>query len=152
MFLHSRLLGVGYSQFTEHHYLTAHNAYILSAGELGLPGMWLFIILMLLAIKIPIAALQHPAHDAEGQQAKSLAMAMLATFGGTAVGIFMLSWTYHYVLWIHFGLSGALYATIKARDPSFEVRLTRRDMAIAFGLCVAIIVGLAVQAKRKGAW
>jgi hypothetical protein len=79
-------------------------------------------------------------------------MAMLATFGGTTVGIFLLSWTYHYVLWIHFGLSGALYATIKARDPSFEVRVTRRDMAIALGIGIAIIVGLTIQAKRKGVW
>ena len=30
--------GVGYTQYTEFHFLTAHNAYVLAAGELGLPG------------------------------------------------------------------------------------------------------------------
>lgn len=152
MLLHSRLLGVGYSQFTEHHYLTAHNAYILSAGELGLPGMCMFITLMMTAIKIPVAVLRHPAYDAEGAKAKSLAMALLATFGGTTVGIFLLSWTYHYVLWIHFGLTGALYSTVKARDPSFDVRITRRDVALALALGMVMIVGLTIHTKRKGVW
>jgi hypothetical protein len=152
MFLGHRFTGVGYSQFVEHHYRTAHNAYILALGELGLQGMWLFIILMLAAMKIPLAVLRHPAHDEEGRNAQSLAMAMLAAFCGATVGIFFLSWTYHFVLWIHFGLSGALYATIKARDPSFEVRITGRDLAMAFGIAVAIIIGLFIQTKRKGMW
>lgn len=152
MLLHSRLLGVGYGQFTEHHYLTAHNAYILSAAELGLPGMCMFIVLMMTAIKIPVAVLRHPSYSAEVGKAKSLAMALLATFGGTTIGIFLLSWTYHYVLWIHFGLTGALYSTVKAQDPSFDVRITRRDVALALALGLVMIVGLTIHTKRKGAW
>jgi hypothetical protein len=152
MFFSYPFTGVGYGQFTNHHGLTAHNAYILALGDLGLLGMWLFITLLITSIKIPVTVLSHPAYDAEGQSTKALAMAMLATFGGASIGIFFLSWTYHYVLWIHFGLSGGLYATIKARDPSFEVRTTRRDILLALGLALAILIGLFVQTKRKHAW
>jgi hypothetical protein len=152
MFLSYPITGVGYGQFTEHHGHTAHNAYILALGELGLPGMWLFITMLIASIKIPVAVLGHPTYDDEGQSAKSLAMAMLAAFGGAVCGIFFLSWSYHPVLWIHLGLSGALYATIKARDPSFEVRTTWRDVLLALGIALAILVGLVFETKRKGAW
>jgi hypothetical protein len=114
--------------------------------------MWLFITLLIASIKIPVAVLGHPTHDDEGQSAKSLAMALLAAFGGAVCGAFFLSWTYHNVLWIHLGLSGALYATIKARDPSFEVRVTRRDMLLGLGIALAILAGLVFETKRKGAW
>ena len=36
------VLGVGLGQFVEHHYMTAHNSYLLAVAELGLPGMLLF--------------------------------------------------------------------------------------------------------------
>jgi O-Antigen ligase len=152
MFLQYPVTGVGMTQFTDHHNLTAHNAYILSVGELGLPGMWLFITLLMTSIRIPIAVLQHPLVDAEVAKVQSLAMAMLATFGGALIGIFFLSWTYHYVLWIHFGLAGSLYLVIKAKDPTFEVPVTRRHVGMALGICVLILVALTIHTKRKHAW
>jgi hypothetical protein len=152
MFLAYPITGVGLGQFTEHHHLTAHNAYILAGAELGLPGMWMFMTLLLTSIRIPIAVLRHPLFDHEVQKVKSLAMAMLATFGGAMIGIFFLSWTYHYVLWIHFGLSGSLYSVIKAKDPNFEVPITRRDVGMALGLCVLLIVAATIYTKRQGAW
>jgi len=54
----SPLFGVGSGQFTEHHYLTAHNSYILSAAELGLPGMLLWTSIMYLSLKIPLQAIR----------------------------------------------------------------------------------------------
>ena len=42
MLMAEPIRGIGYSQYTEHHGQTAHNAYVLAAGELGLLGMWLF--------------------------------------------------------------------------------------------------------------
>jgi hypothetical protein len=63
-----------------------------------------------------------------------------------------ISWTSHHVLWIHFGLTGALYSTVKAQDPSFDVRITRRDVALALALGLVMIVGRTIHTQRKGAW
>jgi len=153
MMLRYPIMGVGYGQFTQHHNITAHNAYILSAGELGFGGMCLFVTLLVISIKIPVAVLQHDfAEDPEVAKVKSLAMAMLTAFAGACLGIFFLSWTDHYVLWIHLGLSGALYSVARAKDPNFDVKLTRRDVAIAVAICVMMLIALFLQTKRKGAW
>ena len=39
MFRGNPVFGVGARQFAEHHYLTAHNSYVLSFAELGFPGL-----------------------------------------------------------------------------------------------------------------
>src|SRR5215475_13606848 len=48
MFKSNPLFGVGARQFGEHHYLTAHNSYVLSFAELGFPGFVLFIAIIYL--------------------------------------------------------------------------------------------------------
>ncbi|HKY39144.1 MAG TPA: O-antigen ligase domain-containing protein, partial [Polyangiaceae bacterium] len=65
------------------------------------------------------------------------------------IGIFFLSFTYHYVLWIYLGLSGALYSAVRRHDPSFRVRLDWRDYAIVSGACLAIIAVVYVYARYK---
>ena len=70
---------------------------------------------------------------------RAWSMAMLAAFVGLAVGLFFLSFTYHYVLWIYVGLSGALYSAVRRHDPSFRVRLGWRDLALVAAGCLAII-------------
>jgi hypothetical protein len=140
------LLGVGLGQFGEYHYMTAHNSYLLALAELGLPGMLLFGIVLYLSCKIPIAVLRHlSASDSDDVRAgaplaRAWAMALLAAFAGLAVGIFFLSFTYHYVLWIYLGLSGALYSAVRRHDPSFRVRFGGRDLALVASANFAIVV------------
>jgi hypothetical protein len=145
--------GVGYSLFTEHHFLTAHNAYILAVGELGLPGMWLFGILMYLAVKIPVTVLQFemvPSKDTT--VIKALAMAMLAAILGGAVGIYFLSWTYHYVLWIHLGMVGSLYSCVKRLYPDYKCELPWKEARNVFWGYIAWLVVWTIYIKFKGAW
>jgi hypothetical protein len=153
MLLSYPITGVGCAQFTDHHYLTAHNAYILAAGELGVVGMSLFAFIVYLSLKIPIAVLRlDMGADVDASSTKALAMAMLAALGGGAVGIFFLSWTYHYVLWIHFGLSGALYSMVRTRYPSFACRLTFTE---AWRLVLGYVVFLVLWTwyiRYRGAW
>jgi hypothetical protein len=136
------LTGVGYLQFTEYHNLTAHNAYILAAGELGLPGMFFFAFVLYLAIKIPVYIIRFEMPDNKDTRTiKALAMAILAAFIGCEIGIFFLSWTYHYVLWIHFGLVTSLYCVVKRMYPTFQCDLTWKEArALMIGYVVFIVV------------
>lgn len=150
------LLGVGLGQFGEYHYLTAHNSYLLPLAELGLPGMLLFSIIVYLSSKIPIMALRRVASARfvrgalNGERAVTpLAMALVAAFAGLLVGMFFLSFTYHYVLWIYVGLSGALYSAVRTHDPSFRVRFGRRDALLVATADVAIIVLVLLYTRVK---
>ncbi len=42
MLIDDPFFGVGYGLFTDHHYLTAHNSYILVLAEMGIPGYFLW--------------------------------------------------------------------------------------------------------------
>ena len=140
------LLGVGLGRFGEYHYMTAHNSYLLALAELGFPGMLLFVLLLYTSGKVPLAVLSHGSAAATSSELRggaslmrAWAMGLLAAFVGLAVGIFFLSFTYHYVLWIYLGLSGALYSAVRRHDPTFRVRLTTRDYAIVTAGCLGII-------------
>jgi hypothetical protein len=149
------LLGVGLGQFTEHHYMTAHNSYLLALAELGLPGMMMFGAILYLSAKIPVAALaeMRRAQAAEvlagAQLTRAWAVALLAACIGLGVGIFFLSFTYHYVLWIYLGLSGALYSAIRRHVPTFRVRLTGLDLAVIAGASAVIIVAVFFYTRWK---
>jgi hypothetical protein len=52
------LLGVGLGQFGEYNDLTAHNSYLLTLSELGIPGMILFSIVVYISAKIPFVVLR----------------------------------------------------------------------------------------------
>jgi O-antigen ligase len=141
------LLGVGLGQFGEYHYKTAHNSYLLALAELGLPGMLLFGGIVYLSVKIPLAATRHfasartDAASSGARLAQAWAMGLLAAFAGLAVGIFFLSFTYHYVLWIYLGLSGAFYSALRRHDPSFRVAFRARDFVAVVVINLAVIVG-----------
>jgi O-antigen ligase len=140
------VLGVGLGQFTEWSYMTAHNSYLLALAELGFPGMVLFTSIVYLSAKIPLVAYRTFTPEGnvlftEGAPlTRPWAMAMTAAFAGLALGIFFLSFTYHYVLWIYIGLSGAFYSAIHAHHPSFRVRFNARDLAFVVAIDIAIIV------------
>jgi hypothetical protein len=146
--------GVGYSLYTENHFLTAHNAYVLACGELGLFGMWLFGMLAFLSIKVPLAVIQFPMDEDHPDTAplKTLGMAMLAAMIGLCVGIFFLSWCYHYVLWMHWAMCGSLYCCVKRLYPHFEVKVSGRDKGLVFAGYILFLIFWAYYIRSKGAW
>jgi hypothetical protein len=139
------LLGVGLGRFGHFHYMTAHNSYLLALAELGVPGMLLFMAILYISAKIPIEVLRRYPQGARDERAEGArvarpwAIALLAAFAGLAVGIFFLSFTYHYVLWIYLGLSGALYSAVRAHDSTFRVRFGPTDAAAVLGGCAGVI-------------
>jgi O-antigen ligase len=144
------IVGVGLRQFGEYNELTAHNSYLLTLSELGVPGMILFSIIVYLSAKIPIVVMREVKRTSlpEGApQAQPWATAMMAAFAGLGVGIFFLSFAYHYVLWIYIGLSGALYMSVRTHLPNFRIRFGWRDMALVAALDTAVVVGTYLQTK-----
>lgn len=146
--------GAGYTQFTQHHPLTAHNAYLLSAGELGWPGLISFGTILYLCVKTTVSVLRYDfaGDDVEGGKIKSLAMAMLAVFSGICIGIFFLSWTYHFILWIHLGLAGSLYAVMRNNYPAFRVEISFKEIAAIIVGFICVFSALAFHIFRKGLW
>jgi hypothetical protein len=148
LFRESPLIGVGIDMFVEYHFLTAHNSYLLAAAETGIVGFFLWSIMLLLSVKIPIMVLLRARlgtvprpGGAVAPVAKTYALAMLAAMIGMTVGIFFLSFTYHATLWIFFGLSGALYSCVKTHDPTFTVRVRVVEM-LAVLIVDVMLIGL----------
>jgi O-antigen ligase len=155
MFRAHPLLGVGLGQFTEHHYMTAHNSYLLALAELGFPGMVLFVAILYCSARIPLQALgqlrhpQQPAWLAGAPLIRAWSVGLAAAFIGLAVGIFFLSFTYHYVLWIYVGLAGALYSAIRQHDPTFRVRLSWLELGGITTTCALIVVAVFLYTRWK---
>ena len=85
-------------------------------------------------------------------RSKTLGMAMLAAMIGLSIGVFFLSWCYHYVLWMHWAMCGALYCTVKRIYPDFQVTVTRREKGLVFAGYVVFLVVWTYYIRSKGAW
>lgn len=147
------LLGVGLGQFGEYNDLTAHNSYLLALSELGVPGMVLFTIIVYVSMKVPLRVLRVVTQASSGPAlagvpvARPWATALVAAFAGLGIGIFFLSFTYHYVLWIYVGLSGALFSAVRAHLPSFRVRFDWRDLALVGAIDALVVIVTFVETK-----
>lgn len=148
MFWHQPLFGVGFAQFTEHHYLTAHNSYVLAAAELGLPGMWLWSAVVYLSVKIPVRILRTPDLKVP-PVARSWALAFIASMIGMCVGVFFLSYCYKEFLWIYIGFSAALYQSVRRHAPDFTVKLTARDAVLILAVDVMLILTMTGYTRWK---
>src|SRR5262249_32482350 len=101
------------------------------------------------SIKIPVLALGRYRDRPEAKVALAWSMSLLATFAGLVIGIFFLSFTYHHILWIYLGLSGALYSCIRTHDRTFTVEITFWEYVSIFVAMVGFIAFLFVYTKLK---
>jgi len=145
MFIAHPIFGVGHGRFTEHHYLTAHNTYLLSLAEMGPLGLFLFIGLIYSAARVPYAALGRYTSDDDPRRA--WAIALLAAMSGLAVGIFFLSFSSNHVLWLFVGLVGAYYTVLRNADEGFRLTWRMRDTTAVGAL--ALVVSVAVYAYTR---
>lgn len=135
MFHGSPIFGVGAGQFVEHHYLTAHNSFVLTFAELGFPGFVLFVAMIWISMKSVIHGLIALRDKPGAEVARVWGMALLGSMIGTIFSISTLSFAYKAVLWILFGLVGAWTSCIRIHDPTFRVRLSLRDLVIIIIAC-----------------
>jgi putative inorganic carbon (hco3(-)) transporter len=91
------LFGVGYGQFTEHHYLTAHNSFVLCFSELGLVGYfcWMGLVVCAFQAVFRVAKFAPP----ESPERK-LAVVLRASLVGFFVCAYFLSRTYQPALYV----------------------------------------------------
>jgi hypothetical protein len=151
MWHHSPVFGVGARQFTAHNYLTAHNSFVLMIGELGIVGLFLFSAIIYLCIKTLVIGLRMLDGEPGTRAAQIWGMAMLAAMAGIVFQINTLSFAYHMLLWLFFGLCGAWYSAVKHHKPEFEVKLTFVDLIIlAVGTILYATVALPLFLKAKG--
>ena len=151
MFKASPIFGVGARLFNEHHFLTAHNSFVLTLAELGLVGMMLFVTVVYLSFKTLIVGLAATANRTGAAAVQVWGMALLGSLGGILFQINTLSFAYHSVLWIFFGLIGAWYSSIKHHDPEFEVKFGWKDAGgIVVGCLAYVFVVLPLFLKYKG--
>ncbi len=151
MFKRSPLFGVGMRQFVEHHFLTAHNSFVLTLAELGFVGMVLFTSVLYLSFKTLIAGMVSLARVPEARVAQVWGMALLGSMCGILFQSNTLSFAYHSVLWIFLGLIGAWYSAIRHHRPEFRIRMTLLDFGIVVGACFAYaFVLLPMFLKYKG--
>ncbi len=140
MFRSSPIWGVGVDQFTKNHYLTAHNSLILVMAELGLPGMVLWLALPYTCCKIVFSAYRRFRTDPETDLAFQWARGLAASWAVLLVSFQFLSLSYHPVVWIYFGVTGAYYLAIRRHVPEFRIRVGAKDM-LALGVFCSLYAG-----------
>jgi hypothetical protein len=151
LFKQSPIWGVGAGQFVEHHYLTAHNSFVLALAELGFVGMFLFVCVIYVSAKTLIVGVRQLGRIPGAHVAEVWGMALLAAFAGIVFQINTLSFTFHSVLWIVLGLIGAWTGAVRHHQPDFSVRLTWRDLGIILVACGLYAFGiLPMLLKAKG--
>ena len=151
MFKESPLFGVGSGQFVEHHFLTAHNSFVLTLAELGFVGMVLFCMVLYMSMKTLVVGLRDLAHVPGSAAVQVWGMALLASLSGILFQINTLSMAYHSVVWLFFGLIGAWYSAIKHHRPQFEVKFGWADFVLVVGgAAVYAFVLLPMFLRYKG--
>jgi hypothetical protein len=146
------LLGVGAGQFVDHAFngMTAHNSYVLAAAELGLPGSLLWTMLVYTSVKIPWVLATRPPPGLD-ESLRPFALALVVAFAGMLVGIFFLSFCYKAVLFVYFGLSGALYGTVRRSCPSFVVPISLKEVGRVALADAAVLAFVLLYSHIQGA-
>ncbi|WNO09052.1 O-antigen ligase family protein [Teredinibacter sp. KSP-S5-2] len=133
----SPLFGVGYGQFTDHHYLTAHNSFVLVFSELGLLGYFLWFAFLFITVLLLLTIW----HDKVGRHVKcdrsetNVMIAKCFTFSmlGYVVTAFFLSRSYTPILYLFAGLAiGTYYRATEAPKKEFG-RLIKTEAHTLFG-------------------
>lgn len=151
MFYQHPLFGVGARMFDHHHFLTAHNSFVLTLAELGFVGLVLFTTVIYLSFKTLIVGLGELVNVPGTAAAQVWGMALLAALAGIVFQILTLSFAYHPVLWIFLAMVGAWSSAIRHHRPSFAIRITTSDMFWVIVGCLGFVfVGLPVFLRLKG--
>lgn len=136
----SPLFGVGFGNFMEYHFRTAHNSFVLCCAELGLFGLYPWLMLIWISIKNTRFVEKELIADGQRNFAMYAYAAEMALILFVA-GALLLSRTYHPSLFVLFGLCAAITRVFVARSDQRYVLLEKRDLLLGFALTIGSVVG-----------
>ncbi len=169
MFVANPLLGVGKGRFTDYHYLTAHNSYMLTLAELGSIGfiVWLSNIMMTILTakmiddvteqKVPVPAapkfgmlpVSKLTHTVESwADIKDASRVLWYGWTGGLSAMFFLSRSYIPILYLHIALMVAVFQMARRDNllmPAIEWKTHRRKMIL---ISLGAIVFLFLVTKK----
>lgn len=122
------VFGVGTGNFVEHHYLTAHNSFVLVMAENGLVGfaIWLafvgycFLMMYRIVRHEPEFFVGEEEEALAWQQAQRIAFTLLVSLCGFFTAAFFLSRSYVILLYLLAALVVAHFSLVRDRFPSVE--------------------------------
>ncbi len=144
------LFGVGFGNFTDHHFMTAHNSLVLAMAELGLVGYPLWLAFMgYSAYMLYWLTYRHAPTEPASAAATEVAAArgLFVTALGLGVGAFFLSQSYKFMLFLMCGLAVGRFAgasTVLTGMPTFKLAAA---LPRWFGLALLTVIGLWVLLK-----
>ncbi len=146
MFKSRPLLGVGKGQFVEHHYLTAHNSYVLVMAELGILGyiFWLTSIALSLSMLITIFNLSKEKYKDNPELLLDILFAkcLFFSFVGFMTTAFFLSRSYIIYLYVFIGFVSALYFRVLQSAPEISVVTNPKNMTSLLMIVISSLIGL----------
>lgn len=121
------LLGVGKDQFLEYHKRDTHNSYVRAGAEMGLPGLFAFVGVLLFSMRNLLSLLRSDAYN----QFKHYIVGLFSFLGGYAVASIFSTRTYDIVFLTVVALSSALCRIAAKKAPfdesSFSVEIINRQ-------------------------
>lgn len=139
------LFGVGYGNFTNHFYYTAHNSFVLCFAELGLLGYFIWIAMLVLAFK---ETSQAASLAPEGSQERRWALLLRLSLLGFMTCALFLSRTYQPTLYVllalciaswHCAQRAAEPAAVAAQPPVLWVGATIRVIIASIAIIYLIV-------------
>jgi putative inorganic carbon (HCO3(-)) transporter len=140
LFSANPLFGVGAGMFLEYHVRTAHNSFVLCASELGLFGLYVWLMLIVVSMR----NLFFMSTEARNSQMTSFALlgdSLLFAFVAFITSAFFLSRTYNELLYILIGLSVSATGLFIERTGERYTLIERKDF-IYTGVILIAGVGL----------
>jgi putative inorganic carbon (HCO3(-)) transporter len=131
------VLGVGYHNFTEHHQLTAHNSVVLCMSELGLIGLYVWLLLIVSSFREMILVQKNAVEGAYAEYAEVMQLSLTGFF----VSAFFLSRTYNEVLFILVALS-TLISVFSRRRFDYKVHLLDRSLLVSTLVFMILLIAV----------
>jgi O-antigen ligase len=139
LFKSSPLFGIGYSHFMDYHFRTAHNSYLLCTAELGLFGLYPWLMMFFISWKNSRFIEKELLRRGERNHAMYVHAAHLSLVV-FFLGSLLLSRTYHPLLFIMIGLCTSIARVFVAGSDDRYALIEKRDFVVGFGLTIASLV------------
>jgi O-antigen ligase len=140
LFKGSPLFGIGYDHYMDYHFRTAHSSYLLCAAELGIFGLYPWLMMFLISYKNATFVEKELMRVGK----RTLAIYVHAARVSLIVfflGALLLSRTYHPLLFIMIALCASISRVFVSTSEDRFALIERRDFALGLALTVGSLMG-----------